>query len=112
MIKGKLGDIAYARSGDKGSHANIGVVAMSPESYSFLIKNLTSQKVQAFLQALKPKSTVRYELPNLYAFNFVLYGILDGGATHSLRTDSQGKTLGQALLQMPLEFPEHLIYKE
>jgi len=109
MIHGKLGDIAHARSGDKGSHANIGVIALNKEAYLFLLETLTAEKVESFLQGLHPQSTVRFELPNLYAFNFVLYGILDGGAAHSLRTDSQGKTLGQALLQLPLSYHERIL---
>lgn len=108
MILGKLGDLAYARSGDKGSQANIGVIAKSPAAYAFLFENLTQDKVFAFLKMLNPKSCVRFELPNLFAFNFVLYGILEGGAAGSLRTDAQGKALGQAILQLPLEYPENL----
>ena len=45
----------------------------------------------------------RYELPNLLAFNFVLYDVLAGGASRSLRSDTQGKTLALALLRMPLD---------
>ena len=48
-------------------------------------------------------TVTRYELPNLYAVNFVLTQILDGGAMRSLRLDPQGKTLGDSLLLMPLE---------
>ena len=30
-----LGEIAHARSGDKGNHANVGVVAYTPAGYDF-----------------------------------------------------------------------------
>lgn len=97
----RLGAIAHARSGDKGSNSNIGVIALNPKGYEFLLQELTTDKVKAYFSNLGVKSVVRYELPNLLAINFVLYGILDGGGSLSLRVDSQGKALGQALLQMP-----------
>ena len=45
----------------------------------------------------------RFEAPNLLALNFVLYNVLAGGASRSLRSDTQGKTLALALLRMPIE---------
>ncbi len=99
----KLNKIAYARSGDKGNHANIGVIAYTHEGYLFLKEHLTAEVVQEYFKLLGVKSTVRYELPNLIALNFILYEALGGGGSCSLRIDSQGKALGQALLQMPLE---------
>ena len=100
--KRKLASLAYARSGDKGSHANIGVMAKSIEDYHFLLENLTAQSVKQYFIHLPLKAVERYELPNLLAFNFMLYGILDGGGSLSLKADSQGKALGQVLMQMEL----------
>ena len=105
-----LREIAYARSGDKGSNANIGVIAYTPEGYEFINKYLTEELVQEYFSPLGVKETIRYHLPNLGALNFVLKGILDGGGSRSLRIDAQGKTLGQALLEMPIEVPEKLLY--
>ena len=45
---------------------------------------------------------VRYEAPNLLAVNFLLYDVLAGGASRSLRSDTQGKTLALALLRLPI----------
>jgi hypothetical protein len=98
----KLKEIAYARSGDKGSNANIGVIAYTLEDYKFLDLYLTAERVQHYFAPLAPLNTIRYALPNLWAFNFVLKGVLNGGANHSLRIDSQGKALGQALLFMDI----------
>lgn len=98
----KLRDIAYARSGDKGSNANIGVIARQPEFYPFLKEFLTEERVHDYFSSLGVQKTVRYELPNLEALNFVLYGILQGGGSRSTRVDSQGKALGQILLEIPL----------
>lgn len=96
----QLKDIAHARSGDKGSHVNIGVIALDEKDYPWLIELLTEDKVKNYFSALKPKKVTRYELPNLFALNFVLEGVLDGGASLNLRIDAQGKALGQALLEM------------
>lgn len=106
-----LYDIAYARSGDKGSSSNIGVIAYTKEGYLFLKEYLTDEKVKTFFLSLGVTKVIRYELPNLLAFNFMLYDILDGGGSLSLRIDSQGKALGQALLEMPLAIPDTLLPK-
>lgn len=99
----KLYEWAYARSGDKGNSANIGIIAKKAEYYPKLEKLLTAEKVQKYFKSLNPESTVRYLLPNLHAFNFVLKDILEGGGSRSLRSDAQGKALGQMLLEMELE---------
>ncbi len=102
----RLGEIAYARSGDKGSSANVGVIANTQEGFDFLCGFLTAARVERFFKPLGVGKVVRYELPNLGAFNFILPGVLAGGASRSLRIDAQGKTLGQALLEMKLEMSE------
>jgi hypothetical protein len=106
MSKVRLGTIAYARSGDKGAGANVGVIARTPADYDVLRRSLTAERVEAFFRPLGAGRVVRYELPNLGALNFILPNILDGGGSLSLRIDAQGKGLGQALLEMELEIPE------
>jgi len=101
-----LGDIAYARSGDKGSSANIGVIVRKEQDYSVIKEQLTSERVAAFFSKLQLRGVKRYELPNLWALNFVLEGVLAGGGSRSLRTDAQGKALGQAILEMKIELPD------
>jgi hypothetical protein len=103
-----LGTVAFARSGDKGDHANIGVAARSEAAYAFLRAALTPERVKAHFRDLVDGEVVRYELPNLCAFNFVLHNALGGGGTLSLRVDHQGKTLAQGLLQMMLDVPTEL----
>lgn len=92
-----LREIAIARSGDKGNHANIGVVAKSPANFEFLRRKLTNERVAEFFRSLKPTRVERFELPEIAGFNFMLYDVLDGGASRSLRFDTQGKLLGTAL---------------
>jgi hypothetical protein len=99
----RLLDIAHGRSGDKGNHANVAVLAYTPAGYDWLRRYLTSDAVAGYFRLLGPSRVVRYEAPNLLALNFVLYDVLGGGASGSLRTDTQGKTFALALLQMPLQ---------
>lgn len=101
-----LSDLAHGRSGDKGNHANIGIACYTEQGYRQLTAMLTAERVAEYFRELKPSRVVRYELPNLLAFNFVLYDVLDGGASRSLRIDSQGKTLALQLLEMEIPSPE------
>jgi hypothetical protein len=98
-----LRDYAHARSGDKGSDVNIGVIAKSADDYHFLKKHLSSAKVKDFFAVVCKGEVVRYELPNLRAFNFMLHGALGQGGSSSLRSDAQGKAFGEALLHLVFE---------
>jgi hypothetical protein len=108
-MKIRLSDIASARSGDKGSSANIGVIARTPAGYPFLRESLTQSVVETYFRPLGVGAVVRYELPNLGAFNFILPKILDGGGSVSMRIDAQGKALGQILLELTLDVPDDLL---
>lgn len=100
-----LREIAFARSGDKGDSANIAVFARTAAFYPFLREHLTASRVEEFFRPLGVGRVVRYEVPNLHALNFVLSHVLGGGGSRSLRIDAQGKTLGMALLEMPVNAP-------
>lgn len=100
-----LFEIAHARSGDKGNSVNIGVIAREEKNYPVILKEVTADKVKAFLSEFCNGTVIRYELPNLHSLNFVLTETLNGGGTLNLRTDSQGKTLGMLLLRMEIELP-------
>src|SRR4051794_36332489 len=98
-----LSAIAHGRSGDKGNHANVAVIAYTEAGFTFLKKYLTAERVAAYFAPLGPARVERYEAANVWGLNFVLYDVLAGGASRSLRIDTQGKTLALALLQMPLD---------
>ena len=98
-----LGDLAHSRSGDKGNSVNIAVIALTPENYPFLVRWLTNERVKNFFHSLGVTQVDRYELPNLFSLNFILHNALDGGGSRSLRYDSQGKALGQAILSMKID---------
>ncbi len=101
----RLGELAHTRSGDKGNTANIGVVANDDASFALLRTHLTDAAVADFLSGLGIGRVRRYELPRLRAFNFVIEKALGGGASRSLRLDTQGKALGVALLELRLTIP-------
>ena len=104
----RLGEIAHARSGDKGASANVGVIAYAPQGYDLLHDHLTAQRVEQFFKPMGVGTVVRYEMPNIGAFNFILPGILDGGGSTNLRIDAQGKAIGQVLLELMLDVPDGL----
>ncbi len=99
-------DVAHARSGDKGDTANVGVIAMRPEWYPLLARELTRERVAAHFRGMITGEVERFDLPNLDALNFLLHGALGGGGTLSLKTDAQGKVLSTALLRMVLDVPD------
>jgi hypothetical protein len=98
----RLGELAHCRSGDKGNRANIGVVANDEQAFEWLKEHLTEDAVAAYLRPMKVGAVTRYLLPKIHAFNFVIESALAGGASRSLRIDTQGKALGTALMEMPL----------
>ena len=100
-----LGEIAHARSGDKGNHANIFVVAYTRAGYNFLLRELTAELVAAQFADLGCTHVERYEMGLVDSLNFVLYNALAGGASRSLRIDTQGKLLGTAILELQLPAP-------
>jgi len=102
--------LAHARSGDKGDTANVGLIALEPEYYPLLLKEVTRARVARHFKGMA-KSVERFELPNLRALNFLLHGALDGGGTISLQTDAQGKVYSTALLRMEILVPATLARK-
>ena len=100
-----LSTIAHGRSGDKGNHANVAIIAYTAVGFTWIRDNLTADVVARYFAPLGPSSVERYEAANVLGLNFVLRDVLAGGASRSLRTDTQGKTLALALLQMPIELP-------
>ena len=99
----RLRDIAHARSGDKGDTANVGIIAFKEEWYPILKKYLTVDRVEHHFEGIALGGVERFELPNLWALNFLLHNALGGGGTVSLKVDAQGKTLGSAILRMELD---------
>ncbi|KAI9341349.1 hypothetical protein BDR26DRAFT_895044 [Obelidium mucronatum] len=106
MVRVRLIELCYGRSGDKGDSANIGLIAREPKYYPHLVQTVTADKVKSHMRHLILGSVERFELPGAYGLNFVATKALGGGGLSSLRVDRQGKTYGQMLLQMKIEVPE------
>ena len=101
-----LSQIAHGRSGDKGNHSNVAVIAYTDSGYAFLREKLTVDVVSKYFASLGTSKVERFEAANIRGLNFMLYDALAGGASRSLRSDTQGKTFALALLQMSIEVPD------
>ena len=102
MKKIALSEYAHARSGDKGGHANIGVIAYDESGFAHIKQYVTADAVAEYFAPMKPSKVERFELPGIFALNFLLHDVLQGGASQSLRIDNQGKILSLALLEMEI----------
>ena len=105
-MKVQLTRLAHARSGDKGDTANVGLIALRPEFYPIIAREVTATRVKEHFQGICHGDIDRFELPNLGALNFLLHQSLGGGGTLSLMTDAQGKTFSTAMLRMQIDVSE------
>ncbi|MGE0387582.1 MAG: acyclic terpene utilization AtuA family protein [Gammaproteobacteria bacterium] len=101
--------IAWARSGDKGDVANIGVIARAPQFLPVLRAGLSAARVAEYFRHLVHGRVDRYELPGIGGFNFVMQEALGGGGTASMRIDPLAKSMAQMLLDLPIEVPIELL---
>jgi len=108
-MKVRLYEVATARSGDKGDASNVGLIARTPELFEIIRRQVTAERVAEHFRQVCRGGVDRYEVPNLLALNFMLHDSLGGGGTESLKTDAQGKTHAQGLLQMEVEIPDELM---
>ncbi|MDH3732521.1 MAG: hypothetical protein OEU54_03265 [Gemmatimonadota bacterium] len=108
----QLREIAFARSGDKGDTANIGLVAFRPSIYPVLVQEVTAERVKQHFDGICKGEVERFELPNLRALNFLLHRSLGGGGTVSLMLDAQGKTFATALLRMEIDVSDELLDRD
>lgn len=103
--------LAVARSGDKGNHSNIGVMARRPEYLPWITEALSEGAVAEWMQhVLDPQTgrVNRWHLPGSHSLNFLLENALGGGGVASLRIDPQGKAFAQQLLEFPVAVPQAL----
>lgn len=111
-MKVQLIDICHARSGDKGDAANVGLIAREEKFYPIIKQYVTRAVVKKHFKGICLGPVDRFELPNLWALNFLLHNTLGGGGTVSLKHDAQGKTLAAALLRMEIDVPAALMKKK
>ena len=100
--------LAWARSGDKGNKANIGIIARRAEYFPYICRSLTGDVVAVRFAHFLEGGVERFVLPGPFALNFLLHEVLGGGGVASLRNDPQGKGYAQLLLEVPVEIPAAL----
>jgi len=101
--------LAVARSGDKGNHSNIGVMARSAEYLPWIAEALTPEVLVDWMShVLDPLHgrVQRWYLPGSHSLNFLLENALGGGGVASLRIDPQGKAFAQQLLEIQIPVPQ------
>ncbi|WP_323799241.1 acyclic terpene utilization AtuA family protein [Parasphingorhabdus sp.] len=110
MVTAPLIQLAWARSGDKGNKANIGVIARDPDYLPYIWAALTPDSVARrfghFIDGGAAAARIdKYYLPGAHAINFLIDAVLGGGGVASIRNDAQGKGYGQILLAHPVAIP-------
>ena len=116
MVSVPLIRLAWARSGDKGNKANIGVIARDPAYLPFIWAALTPESVARrfghFIEGGADAAKIdKFHLPGSHAINFLIDAVLGGGGVASIRNDAQGKGYGQILLAHPVAIPAALTDK-
>jgi hypothetical protein len=104
-----LGEIALARSGDKGGNANVGVWVRTENAWRWLAHHLTVELLRELLPEARYLGVTRYVLPNLWALNFVIEGLLGEGVASQARFDPQAKAVGEWLRSRHVDIPEVLL---
>ncbi|HEX4019290.1 MAG TPA: hypothetical protein VHX15_21335 [Frankiaceae bacterium] len=109
MTRVQLGELCGARSGDKLDISDVTLFAPDQPTYKTLCDRVTAAVVAEHFAGIASGPVERYLVPNVWALKFVLHGALGGGASTCLRSDSQGKTHGLALLRLWVDVPDHLV---
>ena len=107
----KLINLAYVRSGDKGDHANIGVIARKPDFLRYIKHSLTIERLKSHFSHVLNGSIHCWEVPGINGLNFLLQNSLGGGGMASLNIDPQGKAYAQQIIDFKIAVPE-FIYNE
>ena len=107
----RLGDVALARSGDKGSNLNCGIFVPNEAHWEWLQSYMTIDRMRVLLGAdwRDTYHIERVEFPHIYAVHFVVYGILGRGVSSSSRLDGFGKGFADYLRDKTVEFPATLL---
>src|SRR5215813_6240522 len=99
----RLYELAHCRAGDKGNTTILSLIAYRAEDFPLLRERVTAEAVKRHLAGIVQGELKRYELPHLWALQFVGQDALAGGVTTSLALDAHGKSLSSALLEMEIE---------
>ena len=109
LIMVPLSQLAYARSGDKGNHANIGVISRRPEYLQYIQRALSSEAVANYFSHVLDGKVLSWDVPGINGLNFLLMNSLGGGGMASMNIDPQGKSYAQQLLEYEIPINKDLI---
>lgn len=105
-----LGDIALARSGDKGANINIGLFVRSGdhEQWEWLRSFMTREKMKQLMgQDWRDWFHVeRVEFTEIKAVHFVIYGPLGRGVSSSKLLDALGKGFAEFIRAVHVPVPK------
>jgi hypothetical protein len=104
----RLHEVAHARAGDKGNRLNISLIPYDAALYPLLADQVTEARVFSLFRHRGATRVVRYDLPAIAAFNFVIDDTLEGGVNGSLNLDGHGKSNSFRLLSLIVEVPANL----
>jgi hypothetical protein len=104
-----LREIAHSRSGEKGNHSNVSVIAHELADYPILLEQVTIAAVKKLYGPITRGRITRYEVPSIGALNFVLEDVLEGGRSRTLAFEESGKALSSLMMTMPMTVPDSYI---
>ncbi|EKG19522.1 hypothetical protein MPH_03386 [Macrophomina phaseolina MS6] len=105
-VRGPLGLLVHARSGDKGSDCNVGFWVRHQDEWDWLRSLLSAEKMKELLaDEFKGKPIDRFELPNLRGVHFLLHEHLDRGVSCSGTYDVLGKNVAEFLRARHVDLP-------
>jgi len=107
-----LGELVYARSGDKGGDANLGlwIPRHRPDAaVDWLLATATPDWIRTLLPETAALEVEVTPLPNLRGVNIVIHDLLGRGVAESTRFDPQAKALGEWARSRFVDIPEELL---
>lgn len=109
LVTCRLEELAWARSGDKGNTANIGVIARQGDYMPWIWRALDEAAIARVFTPWLRGEVERFAVPGIGGMNILLHDVLGGGGIASLRDDAQGKGYAQILLQVPVLVPRAMV---
>lgn len=109
LIEVPLREIAHGRTGDKGDRSNVSVIPYAEDGFAVIAEQVTAERMRDAFAHRGAGKVVRYDLPVLGAFNFVLDDVLQGGVNGSLNLDGHGKSLSFLALSVSVTVPQSVV---
>jgi len=104
-----LGELVYARSGDKGADANLGVWCRDPAAWAWLRSHLTAERIRSLLSLRQDVAVEVHALPNVRGLLFVLKGYFGASGSGNIALDPIGKGIGEFLRARLIDVPVELL---